>query len=45
MLITSDCRNQDKFCPHGPFGSYADIALLQDMKFYGASEIHFDALV
>jgi len=45
MLITSDCRNQDKLRPDGPFGSYADIALLQDMKFYEASEIHFDTLV
>ena len=45
MLITSDCRNQDKLRPDGLFGPYADIALLQDIKFYGASEIHFDALV
>jgi len=45
MVITSEWRNQDKLLPHGPFGSYTDIALLQDMKFYEASEIHLITLV
>ena len=24
LLVTPCCRNQDKLCPDGPLGSYAD---------------------
>ena len=27
LLVTSCCRNQDKLCPDGPLGSYADLNL------------------
>lgn len=45
LVQTAIVRNRDKLHSDWPFGLYADIASLQDMKFYGAIEIHFDVLV